>query len=141
MNPPRVACRRSSASFLRAGFAVLLLAGPCLARADDPVPPPFELASARARLHGMPGAPVTTMGLRWRLSDQHLLFADTVRARSLGADPAEAEVATRVGLEWMSAQPRFGLQHGAIGIQLDSGYRMSLRTRHGGLGVYLRGKF
>jgi hypothetical protein len=27
------------------------------------------------------------------------------------------------------------------GFQLDSGYRMSLRTRHGGLALYLRGKF
>ena len=81
------------------------------------------------------------MGLRWRLSDQHLLFADAVRARKLSPNPNETEIASRGGMKWMSAEPRFGLRQGALGIQLDSGYRMSLRTRHGGLVLYLRGKF
>lgn len=120
---------------------LMLLMGSCPAMADDPAPPPLELVAARARLHALPGAPVTTTGLRWRLSDQHLPFADAVRARSLGPNPNETQVASRVGMEWMSAEPRFGLQQGALGIQLDSGYRMSLRTRHGGLALYLRGKF
>jgi hypothetical protein len=34
-----------------------------------------------------------------------------------------------------------GFDHGAIGMQLDSGYRLSLKPRHGGLGLYLRGQF
>jgi hypothetical protein len=112
-----------------------------VAAADDQVQPPYELAAAHVRMRTLPGAAGSTMGLRWRLSDRHLLFADSVRVRGLGADPAEAEVATRVGLEWASARPRFGLHQGTIGFQLDSGYRMSLRTRHGGLALYLRGKF
>ena len=84
--------------------------------------------------------PIVTLGLRYRMSDQHQLFADAFGARGLGADPA-AYVTTRVGLEWKPAKSSIGLAHGALGVQLDSGYRLSLKVRHGKPALYLRTQF
>ncbi len=119
----------------------MLLAGAGPVAADDPAPPPFEIAAVRDRLPTWPGAPATTTGPRWRLTGQRLPYADAKPVLGPGSDPAGAEITTRVGLEWMSAKPRLGLHQGSVGFQLDSGYRMSLRTRHGGFALYLRGKF
>ena len=85
--------------------------------------------------------PTVTLGVRYRLTNQHLLFADASRARGLGADPAADYVSTKVGMEWRPASPAMGFEHGAFGMQLDSGYRLSLRVRGGGLALYLRGRF
>ncbi len=51
------------------------------------------------------------------------------------------DMGTRVGLEWMPAKSNFGLAQGALGLQLESGYRLSLKLRRGGPTVYLRGQF
>ncbi len=115
-------------------------AGPVVAD-EDPGAAPFEIATVHDRLPSRPGAPGTTTDPGWRLTGQRLPRAHATPVHGPGTDAAAAEVATRVGLEWMSAKPRLGLQHGSVGLQLDSGYRMSLRTRHGGLALYLRGKF
>jgi len=72
-----------------------------------------------------------------------------IRTNSLGFRGREARdarandgyVDTKVGLEWKPAKQRFGIDHGALGIHLDSGYRIALRARHGGLGLYLRTQF
>ena len=120
----------------------MLLAGAgAVAADDDAAPPPLAAASVRDRLSAWPGAPASTVGPRWRLTGQRLLYADAKPTHGPGSDPAGAEITTRVGVEWMSAKPRLGLQQGSVGFQLESGYRMSLRTRHGGLALYLRGKF
>ena len=102
----------------------------------------FVLAPSIDGPRALVGArPVVTLGLRYRMSDQHQLFADASGARGLGADPAAAYVATRVGLEWKPAKSSIGLAHGALGVQLDSGYRLSLKVRHGKPALYLRTQF
>ncbi|MES2958885.1 MAG: hypothetical protein V4792_11890 [Pseudomonadota bacterium] len=92
-------------------------------------------------------APTMTLGMRYQLSEQHVLFANTsgVRTgpgmRALSAEQIDADATTKVGMEWKPAKSALGLERGAIGLQLDSGYRLSLRTRRGGAGLYLRGNF
>jgi hypothetical protein len=85
--------------------------------------------------------PTLSIGMRYRMSPNAAVFADAVGARALPPEVSGGYVNTKVGMEWKPAQPRFGFDHGAIGIQLDSGYRVSLKARSGGLSVYLRGKF
>lgn len=85
--------------------------------------------------------PTLTLGMRVRVSDQHLLFADATGARGLGANPAATHVATKLGMEWKPARSTVGFDHGALGVQLDSGYRLSLKSRRGGPVLYLRNTF
>jgi hypothetical protein len=61
--------------------------------------------------------------------------------RGLGAEVPGNYVNTKVGMEWKPAKRTLGFEHGAVGMQLDSGYRLALKPRHGGLGLYLRGQF
>lgn len=76
-----------------------------------------------------------------RMSDEHLLFASASNVRGLGADPAATRLSTKIGVQWQPAVSRFGLEQGAIGMQWDSRYRLSLRARHGGPMLFLRGRF
>ena len=85
--------------------------------------------------------PTVSIGMRYRMSEQHLLFADASGARGLGVDPSATLVTTKVGLEWKPARSRLGLEHGALGMQLDSGMRLSLKSRRGGPALYLRNTF
>jgi hypothetical protein len=85
--------------------------------------------------------PTVTVGMRYRMSNEHSVFADASGARGLGAEAAGAYYNTKVGMEWKPAKSRLGLERGAIGLQFDSGYRLSLRARSGGLAVYLRNTF
>lgn len=85
--------------------------------------------------------PVLTIGMRYRMSQQHLLFADASGARGLGGDPAAMQVITKVGLEWKPARSSMGFEHGALGMRLDSGVRLSLKSRRGGPALYLRSTF
>lgn len=85
--------------------------------------------------------PTVSIGMRYRVSEQHLLFADASGARGLGSDPAAMQVVTKVGLEWKPSRSRLGLEHGALGMQLDSGMRLSLKSRRGGPALYLRNTF
>lgn len=86
--------------------------------------------------------PTVTLGWRYRLNGETAVFADATGVRALAGDaPMPGIVNTKVGLEWKPARSRFGFEHRSIGVQLQSGYRMSLRVRGGGLGVYLRGQF
>lgn len=103
-------------------------------------------AVGRPALQGEPGAPAIawsastlSLGLRWRLGARSMLYADASDARA--AAPGGDLYATRLGVEWARAPSRFGFEKGAFGLRLDSGYRMSLRLRHGGLGIYLRSRF
>ena len=87
-------------------------------------------------------ASTVTVGLRLRVSEGSVVYADASSARPLGPEPGGDLFATKLGVEWArSSHSRFGFERGAFGMQLDSGYRMSLRAKHGGLGVYLRGRF
>jgi hypothetical protein len=85
--------------------------------------------------------PTLTVGWRYRMSGEAALYADATSARSLAADAMPDLYATKVGMEWKPAKSRFGFENRSLGIQMQSGYRMSLRARKGGLGVYFRGNF
>lgn len=92
-------------------------------------------------------APTMNLGVRYRVSEQHVVFANAsgVRGanslRDFSTDPLAPGGETKLGVEWKPAKSALGLERGAIGLQLDSGYRLSLRTRRGGAAIYLRGKF
>lgn len=85
--------------------------------------------------------PTVSIGMRYRMSAQHLLFADASGARGLGGDPAATQVTTKLGLEWKPARSSLGFERGALGMQLDSGMRLSLKSRRGGPALYLRNTF
>ena len=85
--------------------------------------------------------PTLSLALRVRMSDRHSLFADASSARGLGADSAQAYYHAKVGVEWKPARSTLGLDHGALGLRFDSGYRLSVKPRHGGAALYLRSQF
>jgi hypothetical protein len=85
--------------------------------------------------------PTVTLGLRYHVSPQSHFFADASGVRGLGNDPSLTQVNTKVGVEWKPAKSRLGLEQGALGFHFDSGYKLSLKARHGGLGLYLRNTF
>ncbi len=85
--------------------------------------------------------PTVPVAMRYRMSAHQLLFADASGARGLGGGPAATQVTAKVGLEWKPARSRLIFEHGALGMQLDSGMRLSLKSRRGGLAVYLRNTF
>jgi hypothetical protein len=85
--------------------------------------------------------PTLTVGWRYRVSNEAAVYADATSARSLAAEASPGLYNTKVGMEWKPAKSRFGFENRSLGIQLQSGYRMSLRVKGGGLGVYFRGQF
>jgi hypothetical protein len=85
--------------------------------------------------------PTVTLGVRYHVSPKSHVFADASGVRGLGSDPAIAQYNTKVGVEWKPAKSRLGLEQGAFGFHFDSGYKLSLKARHGGLGLYLRNTF
>lgn len=100
------------------------------------------LAGGRDGARALVGmTPTVSVGMRYRMSPNAAVFADALGARALPPETTGAYVNTKVGVEWKPAKSRFGFDHGAIGVQFDSGYRLSLKARSGGLSVYLRGQF
>ena len=97
------------------------------------------LAGAPASLVG--SVPTLTVGVRYRLSRESALYADASGAQGLGGDRSASYVNAKLGMEWTTAKPKLGFEQGALGVHFDSGYGVTLRVRHGGLGAYLRGKF
>ena len=102
----------------------------------QPLPPG---ADATASLRGT--RPTVTLAWRWRVGDETALYADATSARRLATDAMPDLYATKVGMEWKPAKSSIGFEHRSLGIQLQSGYRMSLRAKSGGLGIYFRGQF
>jgi len=86
-------------------------------------------------------APTVTLGWRYQVDDRSMVFADALQARLSHADDRSEVYSTKVGMEWKERKSRVGFEKGALGVQFDSGLRMSLRARKGGLGLYLRGQF
>ncbi len=86
-------------------------------------------------------SPTVSVGLRYRVTPDSTVYADASGVRNLGTDSPANYVNTKVGMEWKPAKRKLGFDHGAIGMTLDSGYKLSLKPRHGGLGLYLRGQF
>lgn len=93
---------------------------------------------------GLAGPMVARPGLSlgWRGARGHtLLYADAgpLAAPLSGAPGA---IGARVGVEWAPAKALpMGLDKGLLGVRLDSGYRLSVRPRRGGLAFYVRGQF
>ncbi len=91
---------------------------------------------------GLPVAvPSVTLGLRYRMTGRHLLFADATGAQRLGANLAADQASAKIGVEWTPSKMTMGFEQGALGMQLASGYRLSLKARHGGPALYLRSRF
>jgi hypothetical protein len=85
--------------------------------------------------------PTVTVGVRYAVSGATAVYADAISARDLVANAAPGLYNTKVGMEWQPAKSRFGFEGRSLGIQLESGYRMSFRVKSGGLGIYFRGNF
>ena len=85
--------------------------------------------------------PALTVGWRYRVSNGTAVYADATGARSLAMDASPGLYNAKVGMEWQPAKSRLGFENRSLGIELQSGYRMSLRVKSGGLGLYFRGKF
>lgn len=92
-------------------------------------------------------APAVTVGVRLDVAPRTTMYADAsgTAVWNTANDPNAqgALYNTRVGMEFKSAGAARGLgfDRGAIGMQLDSGYRLQMKPRRGGLAVYLRGQF
>lgn len=84
--------------------------------------------------------PTASIGWRYALTPTTQAYADGSGARGLAGEPYVFYRA-KAGVEWKPAKSRLGFEGGRLGLQLDSGYRMSLRTRKGGLTIYLRRTF
>lgn len=105
------------------------------------------LASRAAVLtsEGVPslaGAPASArLDLRYRVGERYHVFADAARVRGFEAASAVAPVEVRVGVDWQPSKSTLELVHGAFGVQLDSGARVTLKVRRGGPMLYLRSRF
>lgn len=96
------------------------------------------------RLVAQTGGPALTVGWRVRLTEHSQLYADTSAVHGLAADGGTAPattVTTFGGVEWQTSKSRLGFDRGSVAMKLDSGYRLSLRTRRGGVLLMLRGSF
>jgi hypothetical protein len=104
------------------------------ARLDQPIdslqPPPPQAVR-----------PSMSLGWRYNLTDSSSFYAGASAARAWGEPDALPQYGARAGVEWKTARSRLGFDGGRLGLQLDSGYRMSIRTRSGGLQVALRRNF
>jgi hypothetical protein len=103
------------------------------------LPAPDGRSDAPRTLAG--SVPTLTVGMRYWVSNESALYADASGARGLGAESNSRYVNAKVGVEWKPARSRFGLEQGSLGVHFDSGYHLTVRTRHGGLGVYLRNRW
>jgi hypothetical protein len=88
-------------------------------------------------------APTLSVGWRYRVSEAATMYADASGARRFGDEFNADLYKTRVGLEFKAtSSKRLGmLKQGVFSMQLDSGYRLALRPRRGGVALYLRGEF
>ncbi len=86
-------------------------------------------------------APMLSVAWRYRVSDQSVFHADASSARGLAVYGGDGYF-TKIGVEWKAKpESRLGLDGSSLGLQLDSGLRMSMRLKKGGVGFYLRSKF
>ncbi len=85
-------------------------------------------------------ATVLTLGMRYRTSDRSTLYADAAGVRARGFDGGDAVVG-KVGVEFKSAQSRWNIAYGGLGLRLDGDTRMTVRLRKGGLAFFMRRAF
>jgi len=55
--------------------------------------------------------------------------------------PLAGERTAQLGVEWQPTRSTLGFERGALGLQLNTDYRLSLKTRHGAPVLYLRTTF
>ena len=84
---------------------------------------------------------VLTLGMRYRTSAQSSFFADASSWRGNGLDNNDGGVAGKVGLEFKSAQSRFNIAYGGLGMRLTGDSKMTVRLRRGGLGLFMHRAF
>lgn len=117
----------------RAAFGVGIVA-------RGPLPPSPAAPSDGSNAAAGPALNLT-LGVRYRMSNEHSVFADAYGAHGAHTDYGTALGTSRFGVDWKPAKAKFGFERGAFGLRLDSGYRLTLRARRGGAAVYLRGQF
>lgn len=103
------------------------------------VVPPTEPGGAQALAYS---SSVLTLGWRYQVDDHSTVFADASGARRFDADTND-RYSTKVGVAWKARSNKFGLDGASrsVAFQLDSGYKMSLRVRRNGVGLYVKGQF
>ncbi len=100
---------------------------------------PVTMAASPATLSG--AGPVMVVGWRYRVSNVSAVYADASRASLPGAEE-RVQYNAKLGMEWRAAKPQqLGFDPGTLGVQFDSGYRMSVRLRSGGVKLMLRSQF
>lgn len=101
---------------------------------------PFGALAGDPRI-GTSATPMLSVAWRYRVSDQSVLLADASSARGLAVNGGDGYF-TKIGVEWKAKpESRWGLDGSSLGLQLDSGLRMSMRLKKGGVSFYLRSKF
>lgn len=83
--------------------------------------------------------PIRTLGFRYRLSEEHLLLADSATVR--GSAAVFPQSTRSVGVQWTPSGNQLGLESGAVGFQLDSGYKLSLKASAKKLTLMMRKRF
>jgi len=85
---------------------------------------------------------VLTLGWRYNVSEESTVFADASGVRRLNNEGVD-RYSTKVGLEWKGRTSKFGVDAGSrsLGLQLDSGYKMSVKVRRNGVGIFVKGQF
>jgi len=103
------------------------------------VVPPTEPGGAQSLAYS---SSVLTLGWRYQVDDHSTVFADASGARRFDADTND-RYSGKVGVAWKARTNKFGLDGASrsVALQLDSGYKMSLRVRRNGVGVYVKGQF
>jgi len=103
------------------------------------VTPPAEPGGAQALSYG---SSVLTLGWRYQVDNHSTVFADASGARRFDADTSD-RFSGKVGVAWKARSNKFGLDGASrsVAFQMDSGYKMSLRVRRNGVGIYMKGQF
>ena len=123
------------------GGALLCCACATPANAQEAPDPRSMPRPSHPRLNAPSPAAAPTVALRYRLTDRHLVYADLAGQRGVLPEPLGTPATNKVGMEWTPAKKTLGFEHGALGVQLDSGVKLALKTRRGGPVVYLKSNF
>ena len=86
-----------------------------------------------------PGTMVV-VGLRVRASDSTSFYAGAADVRGLGL-AGNDRVIGKVGIVFKSAQSRWDVAYGGVGLRLADGSGVTLRARKGGLAIVVRSSF